>query len=152
MPRFAATAIEMTNPLIETTKNALDAQDALAACPRNRLNANKNVIRLPDLAALRNEVAHLSAAISAGVNCGTAMAIAAEEGATPDCIDVELFNDSGRSLAKLMNEVKGLLGQCGIGEVSEMFSSGRQLTAQFKVLGKMRRAALHADPKQWLRA
>lgn len=151
MSRFPASAIELTNPLINSVKRALDAQDAVAAVKKSKLKKKQNVVRLPDLSSFRQEVELLCTAVTEGMNCGQVVATL-DPRDVPECVDVLLFNDSGKMMLKRLRDAQALLENCGITSVRELFTSGLNLSKQMSVLGKLRLAALHADPKSWLAA
>lgn len=149
MSRFSASAVELTNPLINSMKRALDAQDAAAAFPKNRIKKKSNVIQLPNLSSLRKEVEVLWSAASAGMNCSQVVTTLNDQD-IPNCIDMELFNDCLRMTLKRLKDARSLLDRCGIASVSDLFTSGRNLSTQMSALGKLRLIARHADPKNWL--
>ena len=151
MSRFAVNQSEQSNPLIAAMKRALDSQDELAAFPRTATSIQSNVMRLPNLPTLRTEVALLSSAVAEGVNCAVTIA-SLMPGEVPSCVDIQLFNDAGSMTVRRLREAQGLLSKCGIADMPSLFANGRNLTGQFKALKKLRQAAIHADPKQWLTA
>lgn len=149
MNRYRTTETEARNPLIAAMRRAMEAQDNIAPLPNDALGFQPNIIRLPDLRALRDEITRLSEAVVAGVECASLICqLGPEE--VPDCVDIDLLNDAGATVARKLEEVRQLLPECGVAEVPDLFKTARHLSAQMRALGKLRLAAVGAHPLHWL--